>query len=97
MSEERIMKYQDWFDDVRNALRSINMPMDDWQKLWPFNFISEYEAGSQPADAAAKANRHWWHEQNKSSTASGWSTWIGMTEPSSCRIVRRKKEDERCR
>lgn len=42
------------------------MPMDDWQKTWAFNFNREYEDGTSPADAAAKANRHWWHQQNKS-------------------------------
>jgi hypothetical protein len=60
------MRYQNWLDDVRNALHSINMPMDDWQNLWPFNFSREYKSGTKPAEAAAKANRHWWHEQNRS-------------------------------
>jgi hypothetical protein len=42
------------------------MLMDDWQKRWPFDFQGEYKAGATADDAALKANRFWWHEQNKS-------------------------------
>ena len=59
-------KYEVWLDQVKDALRSINMRVEDWQPAWPFDFKSQYEAGI-PADAAAmKANRFWWHQQNKS-------------------------------
>ena len=58
--------YQSWFDQVRDALRSINMQIEDWQGVWPFDFGSDYEAGTTPDDAAMKAKRFWWHEQNKS-------------------------------
>ena len=30
--------YNRWLRDVRAALQSINMPMDDWQKAWHFDF-----------------------------------------------------------
>ena len=30
--------YDTWLDRVRAALNSINMPMDDWQQSWPFDF-----------------------------------------------------------
>ena len=58
--------YQLWLDQVRDALRSINMQMDDWQPVWSFDFRSEYDAGVKADDAATKANRYWWKEQNKS-------------------------------
>jgi hypothetical protein len=58
--------YGGWLDEVRDALRSINMPMEDWQNIWAFDFPKEYKNGTTPNDAGAKANRFWWHEQNKS-------------------------------
>jgi hypothetical protein len=59
-------KYQLWLDQVQDALRSINMQMDDWQPIWSFDFPREHNAGTAPGDAAMKANRFWWREQNKS-------------------------------
>jgi len=58
--------YKDWIDEVQQALSAINMSMDDWQSLWPFDFQSEYTAGTKADDAAMNANRFWWHEQNRS-------------------------------
>ena len=58
--------YQNWLDQVREALHSINMNIGDWQPVWSFDFKSEYEAGTLPDAAAMKANRYWWREQNKS-------------------------------
>jgi hypothetical protein len=58
--------YQIWLGKVRSALQSINMPFDDWQKSWPFDFEAEHRAGTEPASAAERANRFWWHEQNQS-------------------------------
>ncbi len=46
--------YEVWLDQVRDALRSINMPMADWQKIWAFDFSAEYKAGTS-ADTAANA------------------------------------------
>jgi hypothetical protein len=60
-TDETSEAYDNWFNEVRTALNSINMPMDDWQKRWSFNFTAEYKAGTKPGDAAAKANRFWWH------------------------------------
>ena len=57
--------YHNWLVDVRAALDSIKMPLDTWQKQWPFPFDREFEQGTNANDAAAKANRFWWHEQNK--------------------------------
>jgi hypothetical protein len=61
-----IETYEQWLSQVRQALDSINMPMDDWQRTWPFAFRDEHAQGTSPNDAAMKANRYWWHEQNKS-------------------------------
>jgi hypothetical protein len=30
--------YQLWLDQVRDALRSINMALEDWQGIWRFDF-----------------------------------------------------------
>jgi hypothetical protein len=57
--------YNLWLDEVRTALDSINMPLDIWQKQWPFPFEATYKSGVTPNDAAEKANRFWWCEQNK--------------------------------
>jgi hypothetical protein len=59
-------KYETWMDQVRTVLQSINMPFDDWQKVWRFDFEIEYKAGTPPQQAADKANRFWWREQNRS-------------------------------
>jgi hypothetical protein len=58
--------YEQWLRDVRVALQSVNMPMEEWQRIWPFDFRAEYDAGTKADDAAMKANRHWWQQQNKS-------------------------------
>ncbi|MGO9085936.1 MAG: hypothetical protein ACLQBK_11970 [Candidatus Sulfotelmatobacter sp.] len=51
---------------MRDALHSINMQMEDWQPIWLFDFPREHKAGTTPDEAAMKANRFWWREQNKS-------------------------------
>ncbi|HTA22654.1 MAG TPA: hypothetical protein VK763_03905 [Terriglobales bacterium] len=58
--------YELWLKDVQAALNSINMPFDDWQHMWRFDFENEFNAGVKADDAAMKANRYWWQEQNKS-------------------------------
>jgi hypothetical protein len=60
------MTYEVWLEQVKTALRSINMQMEDWQPTWSFDFQRENKAGTTPDDAAMKANRYWWHQQNKS-------------------------------
>lgn len=59
------VSYKDWLDVVRETLDTINMPMDDWQKAFPFDFEKEYKARTDAGEAADKANRFWWHRQNK--------------------------------
>jgi len=58
--------YEVWLDRFRDALRSINMRVEDWQSIWSFDFGAEYEIGTDPDAAAMKANRFWWREQNRS-------------------------------
>lgn len=60
------MTYETWLQQVKEALTSINMPMDDWQSIWPFDFAGEHDRGTDPDAAAMKANRYWWNQQNKS-------------------------------
>lgn len=57
--------YEAWLKDVQDALSSINMPLEEWQKTWAFDFQGEFSAGTSPNDAAMKANRFWWRQQNK--------------------------------
>lgn len=59
------LSYDDWLFAVEKALRSLNMPMEDWQRAWEFNFAAEHQAGTSPIEAAEKANRYWWYRQNK--------------------------------
>jgi len=58
--------YRIWLRDVRVALASINMPLDEWQNVYGFDFEQEFKVGTDAATAADLANRYWWHEQNKS-------------------------------
>jgi len=58
--------YEEWVKQVSAAFESLTLPMEDWQAIGAFDFRAEYDAGINPTDAAAKANRHWWHEWNKS-------------------------------
>jgi hypothetical protein len=59
-------EFEGWMDQVRAALRSVNMAVEDWQGVWPFDFRGEYEKGTTADDAAMKATRFWWLQQNKS-------------------------------
>jgi hypothetical protein len=82
--------YDKWLGEVRNVLNSINMRMDDWQGIWHFDFRSEYDDGSDAKDAAAKANRFWWHEQNKSlkrDCAQTANCWLPRGHQGSCEPI----------
>jgi hypothetical protein len=82
--------YEKWLSDVQAALQSINMPFDDWQNLWPFDFQQEFKAGVKADDAATKANRFWWHEQNKSLNQDCRVTpncWLPRGHQSACQPV----------
>ncbi len=57
--------YETWLKEVEEALSSINMPMEDWQKIWAFDFRREFEVQTTAKDAAMRANQYWWHQQNK--------------------------------
>jgi hypothetical protein len=57
--------FEAWLEEVEKALASINMPMKEWQRQWAFDFQTEFRSGAVANDAAMKANRFWWHEQNK--------------------------------
>src|SRR5271165_1537894 len=57
--------YNAWLTKVREALDSINMPMEDWQAVSAFDFEREFAAGSSPDDAALTATKFWWLQQNR--------------------------------
>ena len=57
--------YDSWMKEVEEALGSINMPIEDWQKIWAFDFRREFEAQATAKEAATKANQYWWQQQNK--------------------------------
>lgn len=60
------MTYEGWLQQVKEGLMSIDMPMEEWQSVWPFNFSRQHRAGTSPADTAGMANRYCWHQQKKS-------------------------------
>ena len=83
--------YTAWLRDVRAALNSINMPMNEWQKVWHFDFEREFKAGKDAATAADLANRHWWHEQNKSlnqDCQKSHDCWLPRKHRGDCQPVR---------
>jgi hypothetical protein len=84
--------FDSWLKDVRSALESINMRMDDWQGVWRFDFEREYRAGTNAQTAAAKANRYWWREQNKSIGQNCLKTrncWLPRNHTGNCQPVER--------
>lgn len=83
--------YQTWLREVRAALQAINMPMDQWQNSWPFDFEREYRAGTDPKTAAVNANRYWWHEQNKSIGQDCLNTagcWLPRNHSGDCQPIK---------
>lgn len=58
--------YDTWLNQVKDALSSINMKLEDWQQVWSFDFKREFDSGTTPDAAAMKANQFWWFKQNKS-------------------------------
>ena len=83
-------QFTSWLEQVKESLRSINMPMDDWQRTWEFDFRGQFEKGIPPADAAEAANRFWWHEQNKSQKQDCRTTtdcWLPRGHQGDCQPV----------
>ena len=81
------VSFDGWLTEVRSALDSINMPMDDWQRGWRFDFQHEFGAGTAANDAAVKANRFWWHEQNKAMNQEcrrGSNCWLPRNHKGEC-------------
>jgi len=82
--------YETWLEEVEKALASINMPMEEWQRQWAFDFTREFRSGAVATDAAMKANRFWWHEQNKAvhqdCTLSG-DCWLPRGHQGRCQPV----------
>jgi hypothetical protein len=84
------MNYETWFQQVEEALNSINMPMKDWQSIWPFDFSGEHDAGKEPNATAQKANRFWWYQQNKSLNRECQKThrcWLPRGHQDDCQLL----------
>jgi hypothetical protein len=82
--------YTEWIARVQETLRSINMSMEDWQSRWPFDFQVEYRAGTRADDAAMRANRFWWFEQNKSlgqNCRLSFNCWLPSGHQDTCEPV----------
>ncbi len=50
---------------VCDLLEANRMAVDEWQSQFPYNFRRSFETGTSPIDAATRANRFWWREQEK--------------------------------
>ena len=61
-----VIVYESWLKNVDEALSSINMTLEDWQTHWAFDFRREFDSGTPASEAALKANRFWWQQQNRS-------------------------------
>jgi hypothetical protein len=59
------LEWEAWYVEVRECLREINMPLDVWQKTFPYSLRAEFENGAKPSEAASRANEHYWNEQEK--------------------------------
>lgn len=82
--------FEGWLSEVRAALDSINMPIDDWQKAWRFDFRREFGAGTTAKDAAMKANRFWWRQQNKAinhECQKAEGCWLPRNHQGECEVV----------
>jgi hypothetical protein len=87
--------YEIWLNEVRATLASINMPMDDWQGAWSFDFSLEFKAGTAAKVAAEMANRYWWHEQNKAlkqDCRKNQGCWLPRDHQGACQPVEDRHE-----
>jgi hypothetical protein len=57
--------YDAWLAKVRDVLDSIKMPIETWQATSAFDFEREFAAESSPDNAALRANKFWWLQQNR--------------------------------
>jgi hypothetical protein len=82
--------YNNWIKDVRSALASINMPMDEWQLVSQFDFAKEFNLGTPADSAAERANRFWWRVQNQrigQQCCKNSECWLPNGHNGSCQIV----------
>lgn len=56
------MEQEKWLEEVRLALAEINMPLDEWNKVWPYDFTHCFRLGMSPRAAAMAANHFWWRK-----------------------------------
>jgi hypothetical protein len=85
-----VSTYEEWLMGVRDALTSMNMAIEDWQSIWPFDFRAEHDRGTEPDATALKANRFWWYQQNKSMRRECLQTancWLPREHHGSCESI----------
>ena len=63
--EASLAPFDAWLLELKSTLDSINMPLDTWQAVTPFDFSRELKSGISANVAALKANRFWWRNQNQ--------------------------------
>jgi hypothetical protein len=56
------VKYETWIQDVWDVLAKLDIEAATWQKNWEFEFRKEYDCGSTPYEAAARAQDFWWQQ-----------------------------------
>lgn len=59
------MNFETWLRNVRASLAAINMSLEEWQNLFPYDFKADFDAGVNPEEAAKRACNHYWDEQIK--------------------------------
>ena len=82
--------YEEWLDEVDAALKSISMARDQWQSIWTFDFQKAFAGGVSANDAAMKANRYWWQQQNRSleqDCRKSAACWLPQNHPGECEPV----------
>lgn len=56
------VSYETWIRDVWDVLAKLDIEAGTWQKSWEFEFRKEYDCGSTPYEAAARAQDFWWQQ-----------------------------------
>lgn len=58
------MQRDQWLEEVRQALLSINMPLAEWNERYPFDFDHCFRLGMSSTATAMAANHFWWRKSD---------------------------------
>ena len=50
------MTYEAWLEEVTKALWEVNMPVEIWQRVFPFDDEASLAGGDSPLEATRKAD-----------------------------------------